>query len=63
MAEPSVRFPFGYLLETLLTLLSKADNSGGSSSMVNPSPWLLFGVLAFAEKHLGMDYFAVFAYV
>ena len=53
LAEPSARFPFGYLLETLLRVLPKPDNSRVSNRRVNPSPWLLFGVLVFVEKHLG----------
>lgn len=54
LAEPSCQFPFGFLLETLLSLLSKGGDSGGSNIRVNPSPWLLYGVLAFVDKHLGI---------
>ena len=53
IADQSAMFPFGYLLETLLKLLSKADDSGGSNSGVTPTPWLLYGVLALVDKHLG----------
>ena len=54
IADESARFPFGQLLESLLMLLSKADDPGGSNTMVTPTPWLLFGILAFVDKHLGM---------
>ncbi|KAK2569745.1 Ubiquitin-protein ligase E3C [Acropora cervicornis] len=53
LAETSSQFPFGFLLESLLILLSKADSSGASNFRVTPSPWLLFGVLAFVDKNLG----------
>ncbi|XP_067028528.1 ubiquitin-protein ligase E3C-like [Acropora muricata] len=53
LAETSSQFPFGFLLESLLILLSKADSSGVSYFRVTPSPWLLFGVLAFVDKNLG----------
>lgn len=56
LAETSSQFPFGFLLESLLILLSKADSSGASNFRVTPSPWLLFGVLAFVDKNLG-NYF------
>lgn len=52
LAETSSHFPFGFLLESLLILLSKADSSGASNFRVTPSPWLLFGVLAFVDKNL-----------
>ncbi|CAH3047243.1 unnamed protein product [Porites evermanni] len=53
LADPSAQFPFKSLLETLLMMLSKTDDSGKSNTGVNPTPWLLFGVLAFVEKQLG----------
>lgn len=56
LAETSSQFPFGFLLESLLILLSKADSSGARNFRVTPSPWLLFGVLAFVDKNLG-NYF------
>ena len=36
-------------------MLSKTDDSGKSNRGVNPTPWLLFGVLAFVEKQLGAN--------
>ena len=36
-------------------MLSKTDDSGKSNRAVNPTPWLLFGVLAFVEKQLGTN--------
>lgn len=35
-------------------LLSKPDDSGGSNKGVTPTPWLLYGVLAFVDQYLGM---------
>ena len=54
MADNSAKFPFVDLLEALLILLSKPDDSGRSSKGVSPTPWLLYGVLAFVGQHLGM---------
>ena len=54
IADRSAKFPFVRLLEALLTLLSKPDDSGGSIKGVTPTPWLLYGVLAFVDQHLGM---------
>ena len=34
-------------------LLSRGGSSGESNGRLTPSPWLLFGVLAFVDKHLG----------
>ena len=42
-------------------MLSKTDDSGKSNRGVNPTPWLLFGVLAFVEKQLGTNQCACFA--
>lgn len=53
IADQSARFPFSHLLETLLTVLTKADESGGTNSKITPTPWLLYGVLAFVNTHLG----------
>jgi len=53
IADRSASFPFVYLLEALLTLLSKPEDSGGNNKGVTPTPWLLYGVLAFVYKHLG----------
>ena len=36
-------------------MLSRTDDSGKSNRGVNPTPWLLFGVLAFVEKQLGAN--------
>ncbi|XP_068726665.1 ubiquitin-protein ligase E3C-like [Montipora capricornis] len=52
LAEPSAQFPFDCLLDTLLMLL-RGGSSGDSNGRLTPSPWLLFGVLAFVDKHLG----------
>lgn len=52
LADSSARFPFGILLETLFMMLSKAGDLRGGNSGIKPTPWLLFGVLAFVEKHL-----------
>ena len=41
-------------------MLSKTDDSGKSNKGVNPTPWLLFGVLAFVEKQLGTNECACF---
>ena len=41
-------------------MLSKTDDSGKSNRGVNPTPWLLFGVLAFIEKQLGTNQCACF---
>ena len=41
-------------------MLSQADDSGKSNKGVNPTPWLLFGVLAFVEKQLGTNECACF---
>ena len=60
LADPSAQFPFNSLLETLLMMLSKTDDSGKSNRGVNPTPWLLFGVLAFVEKQLGTNQCACF---
>ena len=60
LADPSAQFPFKSLLETLLMMLSKTDDSGKSNKGVNPTPWLLFGVLAFVEKQLGTNECACF---
>ena len=54
IADRSARFPFVHLLKALLILLSKPDDSGGSNKGVTPTPWLLYGVLAFVGQHLGM---------
>lgn len=54
IADQSARFPFSQLLETLLKLLTKADESGGTNTKITPTPWLLYGVLAFVDNHLGM---------
>ncbi|CAH3116275.1 unnamed protein product [Pocillopora meandrina] len=53
IADQSARFCFSQLLETLLKLLTKADESGGANSKIAPTPWLLYGVLAFVKTHLG----------
>ena len=54
IADQSARFCFSQLLETLLKLLTKADESGGTNSKIAPTPWLLYGVLAFVKTHLGL---------
>ena len=54
IADQSARFPFSHLLETLLTVLTKADESRGTNSKITPTPWLLYGVLAFVNTHLGL---------
>ena len=54
IADQSARFCFSQLLETLLKLLTKADESGGTNSKITPTPWLLYGVLAFVKTNLGL---------
>lgn len=53
IADRSAKFPFVHLLKALLILLTKPDASGGSNKGVTPTPWLLYGVLAFVDQHLG----------
>ena len=54
IADQSAKFPFSQLLETLLKLLTKADESGGANSKITPTPWLLYGLLSFVKTHLGL---------
>lgn len=46
-------FPFVELIQSLLQQTSPTPNSSKRSNVVEPSPWLLGSVIAFADKNIG----------
>lgn len=46
-------FPFVELIQSLLQQTSPTPNSSKRSNVIEPSPWLLGSVIAFADKNIG----------